>query len=193
MSLSSASTAAGKVLFSFFDNVEEEIDSSQDPILLQVAYNKANPHSRSQAYSNPLNIFGIQFSNTVSVQKNGHDVDLERSSDSLTGGQSASSRQSFPFTTGNNNAGNSNESGNTTTPTTTVTAASVAVRALYIVRTIIETSTLFIKALSACMSTIYVESTNGVGAPLRLSTPHTPSSSGSESDTDVSIEAYKKG
>ena len=193
MSLSSASTAAGKVLFSFFDNVEEEIDSSQDPILLQVAYNKANPHSRSQAYSNPLNIFGIQFSNTVSVQKNGHDVDLERSSDSLTGGQSASSRQSFPFTTGNNNAGNSNESGNTTTPTTTVTAASVAVRALYIVRTIIETTTLFIKAVSACVGTIYVESTNGVGAPLRLSTPHTPSSSGSESDTDVSIEAYKKG
>ena len=59
MSLTGAGSAA-KALFSFFDNVEDEIDSSEDPILRQVAFNKANPHVPSQSqYSKAMSIFGL--------------------------------------------------------------------------------------------------------------------------------------
>lgn len=46
--------AAGKSLFSFFDNVEDEIDSNEDPILRQVALNITNPRPKGWTKINSL-------------------------------------------------------------------------------------------------------------------------------------------
>jgi hypothetical protein len=59
--------AAGKSLFSFFDNVEDEIDSNEDPILRQVALNITNPrpkgwtqiNNNSVGVPNPLSSSGF--------------------------------------------------------------------------------------------------------------------------------------
>jgi hypothetical protein len=58
-SMSIVGATAGKSLFSYFDNVEDEIDSNEDPILRQVALNITNPRPKgwTQINNNPVGVF----------------------------------------------------------------------------------------------------------------------------------------
>ena len=81
----SASTSMSKTLFSFFDNVENEIDSSEDPILRQVELNKSNPGPRLK----PPNLSNIFFYSPASAgnQQDGDDVESHNRTNSVVGGR----------------------------------------------------------------------------------------------------------
>ena len=149
MSLSYTSTAAGKVLFSFFDNVEDEIDSNEDPILRQVAFNKANPDARSESsYSKVLNIFGISSDSQIKVA----DGDIESNRLDPSG----------HIATGAIELGaayaNSNSSSNS--------SSSIISKALLSLHFLLDTVVVFARGLMSCLGTVYIEATNGVGAPI---------------------------
>ena len=178
ISLANVSTSASKALFSFFDNVEDEINSEEDPILRQVAFNKANPNTRSESssYSKVLNIFGIQLQSTnlSSNQKNEIDDDMESNN------HVGNNDRTTETTNTNNNNNNSNNS----------STSFISFRILF------ETLIVFIKGLMGCLVTVYTETTNGFGAPLRRwnnisshlrrGSPHSGSGSGSRDVTSDS-------
>ena len=178
LSLANVSTSASKALFSFFDNVEDEINSEEDPILRQVAFNKANPNTRSESssYSKVLNIFGIQLQSTnlSSNQKNVIDDDMESNN------HVGNNDRTTETTNTNNNNNNSNNSS----------------RSFISFRILFETLIVFIKGLMGCLVTVYTETTNGFGAPLRRwnnisshlrrGSPHSGSGSGSRDVTSDS-------
>lgn len=89
----SAGSSISKTLFSFFDNVEDEIDSSEDPILRQVELNKSNPGPRIR----PPNLASIFFYNPAPAgsQQDGDDLESHsrrgRASADVMGSSSAQS------------------------------------------------------------------------------------------------------
>ena len=156
MSLSYTSTAAGKGLFSFFDNVEDEIDSNEDPILRQVAFNKANPNTRSESsYSKVLNIFGIQLSSSMSSmsQINVADGDLEINGLAPSGSLATDATELGAINANSNSSSSSSSS-------------SIISKVLRSLHYFLDTVVVFIRGLMSCMRTVYIEATNGVGAPI---------------------------
>ena len=81
----SAGSSISKTLFSFFDNVEDEIDSSEDPILRQVELNKSNPGPRIR----PSNLASIFFYNPAPAgsQQDGDDLEGHDRTSSVPGGR----------------------------------------------------------------------------------------------------------
>ena len=83
LSRPSVGTSMSKTLFSFFDNVENEIDSSEDPILRQVELNKSNPGPRLK----PPNLSNIFFYSPASAgnQQDGDDLESHNRTNSVVG------------------------------------------------------------------------------------------------------------
>jgi hypothetical protein len=81
----SAGSSISKTLFSFFDNVEDEIDSSEDPILRQVELNKSNPGPRIR----PPNLASMFFYNSAPAgsQQDGDDLEGHDRTSSVPGGR----------------------------------------------------------------------------------------------------------
>jgi hypothetical protein len=159
--------AAGKSLFSFFDNVEDEIDSNEDPILRQVALNMTNPRpkGRTQISSNPVGAFNPLTSSGVSRC----DRDIE-----------------------NNEAGN--RSSALTTEGDVGDAGQNILCSSF--NSISEVLIILSRGLCGCVATACSEACNGVGAPLGFRTdlasrlrrgetvPVTVPSSSSDGSTD---------
>ena len=81
----SVGSSMSKTLFSFFDNVENEIDSSEDPILRQVELNKSNPGPRLK----PPILSNIFFYGPASAgnQQDGDDLESHNRTSSVVGGR----------------------------------------------------------------------------------------------------------
>ena len=81
----STGSSITKTLFSFFDNVEDEIDSSEDPILRQVELNKSNPGPRVR----PHNLSSMFFYSPASAgnQEDGDDLESHSRTSSTVGGR----------------------------------------------------------------------------------------------------------
>lgn len=81
----SVGSSMSKTLFSFFDNVENEIDSSEDPILRQVELNKSNPGPRVK----PPILSNIFFYSPASAgnQQDGDDLESHNRTSSAVRGR----------------------------------------------------------------------------------------------------------
>ena len=142
-----------KALFSFFDNVEEEIDSNEDPILKQVALNNSNPRRGERmltdSYTRTLNVFGIfpsAMPSTSAVLMDSGDVES-------SGGARESSRHSASSVPEEEREGRDG-------------MRMVRGGAVRVLHCVLETIIVFTKGLCGCLVTVCTEGCNGVGAPL---------------------------
>jgi hypothetical protein len=94
--------AAGKSLFSFFDNVEDEIDSNEDPILRQVALNITNPRPKGWTQINNNSVGAPSPPSSSGLPRGERDIENHSAgncSSALTsegeGGDAAHSNSSF--------------------------------------------------------------------------------------------------
>lgn len=140
-SMSLIGAAAGKSLFSFFDNVEDEIDSNEDPILRQVALNITNPRPKGWTKINSLAV-GVFNPLSSSVLPPG-DGDVEDNG-------------------ARNRSGALTSEGEDGDPAHRNRYSSV--------NSISEVLIIFSRGLCGCIATACSEACNGVGAPLGFRT-----------------------
>jgi hypothetical protein len=144
---------AGKVLFSYFDNEEDENEAAEDPILRQVALNKSNPqpkeYSQSQMYAKSLTFgnFSASSSSIYDNSRNDDKVDIENK-----GKMIANDVGDDGVPADNDSAFQNNDMCSNT---------------LLLFKVLLEGAIVFTRGLCGCLYIACREATNGVGAPLR--------------------------